>query len=400
MGLLSLTPRRVLVLRRCSVTAGLVLIASGALLSTLLIVPATALADYNRDHCRIKPKTNPQDCITEPADYASRFENRRVQCVDPRLFGVQVNNGTLDDGREGRLYQKEFDLAWTVSHQNLENWLEFRCRFDNDLDVFVAIAGNVGFIGAPLGPNAQGGGFLAEYVVYNGNAFEGPSPVSFEVPTIAFWSQLLEDEYDFIVPLDVQKSLIRDYSNLRFRRSEEYEDQYDYWSVYSKITGCKPAKWDTSMAFATVLQPTGDNPLNKNCSKPTRRALKKIESKVPDQTTKQCLENFREHFPHRASTKKQAAWVRIALDLCFDVNSNNTTVGLGWAPSPNAQLGRRKWKRQTVAEKQTGREFVIPNRKLKGWYPHRTSGPNSNWTSFSVDVPKETVDYTHGFPSR
>ncbi|MFP6640741.1 MAG: hypothetical protein VCC04_10900 [Myxococcota bacterium] len=400
-------------------------VALGALLSILLIVPATALADYDRDHCRVEPETDLQKCITKPHHYVRHWDNGTVQCVHPSLHGSAV--GTLDS-QEGRLHHTSFDLAWVVSHQNLENWLEFRCRYfwrsdKGPADLWAAIADNIGYVGAPLNglfsskdippgfplaasstansndPDTESPVKPGQYVVFKPDAFEDRA--SFQVPTYSFWFQLMEDEYDFIVPLDVQKLIIKEYSKLRFRKRARFNRQYDYWGVYARLTGCTPRRWHgPEYAAWAQIKPDG------NCQL-APHATSGIGQKVhtdPEITTGTCMKNLRENFPRHANTKTQAAWVRIALDFCHDVTSNNTGNGLGWSPFPNAQLGRSKWNRQTVAEKLTAREFVIWNQVLEGWREGKTRG--RGWAVFEFFRESEKaidpthVDYRDGFPSK
>jgi hypothetical protein len=52
------------------------------------------------------------------------------------------------------------------------------------------------------------------------------------------------------------------------------------------------------------------------------------------------------------------------LELCKDASALNTGVGLGFNVMPHP-LNCSRWSRQTVEDKLTGPEFILPNGTLK-----------------------------------
>ena len=73
-------------------------------------------------------------------------------------------------------------------------------------------------------------------------------------------------------------------------------------------------------------------------------------------STVECFENFMSNY----DGVPDAAAFRGLLELCQDANALNTGVGLGYNPMPNPFVCK-PWERQTVAERYTGREFIVPN---------------------------------------
>jgi len=95
------------------------------------------------------------------------------------------------------------------------------------------------------------------------------------------------------------------------------------------------------------------------------------ETKVGDGvSTEKCLDNFKANY----TGPMDAAAFRALIELCQDANALNTGLGLGYNPMPNS-LVCKKWDNQSIADRFTGREYILPNGYLNSKpYPDNASG--------------------------
>jgi hypothetical protein len=293
--------------------------------------------------CQIPPE---EACIETPAEYREFWDSRRVACVDSSLY-VTVPWGY--DGPAGgitgntHLYPEEFSLAWANGSTNLEKYLELRCLYAEDpMKVRVGIGSYVGFPVPISNRNPDAADFPVSIFVYKEDAiqpdgtFFGEPREQIRVPSFETWAFLLERAFGLVFDLDVQKEVVLAYSALPLKKRATRARQPDVVSVFTDLTGCKPEyrKARTAAGGEKVVGFGGP-------------------------TTVECIQNFMAHY----EGTPDAAAFRGLLELCQDANALNTGVGLGYNPMPNPFVCK-PWKRQSMVERYTGREFIVPNGAL------------------------------------
>ena len=154
-----------------------------------------------------------------------------------------------------------------------------------------------------------------------------------------------------------QKEVVLAYSALSLKKRATRARQPDVVSVFTDLTGCKRSRdWAGNPGFP----PTEDL---RGCSPEYRKARTAAGGEkvvgFGGPTTVECIQNFMAHY----EGTPDAAAFRGLLELCQDANALNTGVGLGYNPMPNPFVCK-PWKRQSMVERYTGREFIVPNGAL------------------------------------
>ncbi len=169
-------------------------------------------------------------------------------------------------------------------------------------------------------------------------------PGGSQVPSFETWFRLLDEEFGTsgAYPLAAQVGLAVAYSRLR--------PDEDVVGVFHTVTGCRRA---------ALLR--GQDPApNTGCNKAFLGAIAAAgPSPYTTGQSKSCFRNF----ASRYRGPRNAAAMRGVLYQCQDVGFLNTGVGLGYNTYANPFVCRPA-ARQTVRQKYTGREFIVPNTKF------------------------------------
>ena len=338
---------------------------AACLIGLVLAWPFQADSRSSRaDQCEI---VEAETCVSTPAEYKSAWDRYEVRCVDPSLFvtvpwGYDVaGGGTTDDTH---LYPEEFALAWANGSTNLEKYLELRCRYRQDpIKARVGIGSFIGFPVPIENRNPDAARDPISVFVYTLKALQRndqdftAGDTRLRVPSFETWFQLLEGAMDLRFDLATQKEVVLRYSDIPVFESKPLWRQKDVVRVFTEITGCQRSlNWRKYPGFP----PTSDL---KGCNESylrSREAAGGVKVGPGGPTTQTCLENFK----NRYDGPRDASAFRGLLELCQDANALNTGVGLGYNPMPNPFVCKG-WKNQTVAEKYTGREYVVPNGVLR-----------------------------------
>ncbi|MGW4567322.1 hypothetical protein ACWEN3_34695 [Streptomyces sp. NPDC004561] len=264
-------------------------------------------------------------CISTPAEYRAAWNARQVRCVSPSLFGTTHTRGDTSP------YPSGFRYAWAGSGTNLERYLELRRRYgDQPPKTGVGILSYVGYPGLETWSTPTD---LAVYTV--------PTGVRALVPAFETWFRLLDEQFGETgaFPLAAQRDLVVAYS--RLRRGE------DVVGAFQNVTGCRrdrllqgavpSAAIGCNRSFLGALAAAGPSPYDGG-----------------DSLT--CFAKFRSRY----AGPRDAAALRGALYQCQDAGFLNTGTGLGYNTYANP-LVCAPADRQTVRERYTGREFILPN---------------------------------------
>ena len=315
------------------------------------------------DLCEVPPG---QPCVETPAQYKDFWDRYGVACVDPSLY-VTVPAG-YDDGAGGttgdtHLYPSEFAFAWANGSTNLEKYLEIRCLYQDD--PIKARVGITSFIGFPVpirNGNPDAASLPISVFVYKREALQPDDPAlspgtpRMRVPSFQTWFHLLEEEFDLRFDLETQKEIVLRYSNIPSHRRGRLSKQKDVVQLFTQMTGCKRSRdWKTAPGFPPTEELRG---CNENYRR-AREAAGGVKVGPGGPTTRECFANFQNQY----AGPRDAAAVRGLLELCQDANALNTGLGLGYNPMPNPFVCKR-WGKQTVADRYTGREFIVPNGAL------------------------------------
>ena len=222
------------------------------------------------------------------------------------------------------------------------------------------------YIGFPI-PIASDSGTLPlmSLFVYELDALDPEDPAISEVtdvrvPSFETWFKILEDEFDINFGLEAQKEVVLNYSKLRVEKKRN-----DVISVFTKLTGCKRSKhWKTDADFPPTddLAGCNDSYLRARAAAGGIKVGKPTAAVPNPPTTEECFDEFRTNYVGKYPLNASA--FRAITELCQGVNSFNTGVGLGYNPMPNPFICKR-WHKQSVAERYTGREYIVPNSQLK-----------------------------------
>ena len=265
-------------------------------------------------------------CIATPGEYLTAWNNRQVRCVSPFLFGATHTRGSAAP------YPGGFWYAWAVSSTNLERYLELRRIYgDNPPKVGIGILSYAGF------PGLESYDTPTDLAVYT-------LPRGIQVPSFETWFRVLDQQFgdSGAYPLAAQVGLVVAYSRLR--------PNEDVVGVFHTVTGCRRAallrgrdlspKIGCNKAFLGAIAAAGPSPYTTGESK-------------------SCFRNF----AARYLGPKNAAAMRGVLYQCQDVGFLNTGVGLGYNTYANPFVCKPA-ARQTVRQKYTGREFIVPNTRF------------------------------------
>lgn len=229
------------------------------------------------------------------------------------------------------LYPSGFWYAWGASSTNLERYLVLRKIYGNDpAKVGIGILSYAGFPGLASYDSPTD---LAVYTL--------PRGTQVQVPSFETWFRLLDQEFGDAgaYPLAAQADLVLAYSQLR--------PHEDVVGAFQTVTGCRRA----------ALLAGADPSPKIGCD---RSFLAAIAAAGPSPYTvgesKSCFQNFASKY----RGPKNAAAMRAVLYQCQDVGFLNTGVALGYNTYANPFVCRPAV-RQTVRQKYTGREFVVPN---------------------------------------
>ena len=265
-------------------------------------------------------------CISTPGEYLTAWNERQVRCVSSDLFGTTHTRGSA------ALYPGSFWYAWAGSNTNLERYLIVRRIYgDNPPKVGIGILSYAGF------PGLESYDTPTDLAVYT-------LPRGARVPSFETWFRLLDQEFgdSGAYPLAAQVGLVVAYSRLRMNE--------DVVGVFQTVTGCRRAallsgqdlspKIGCNKAFLGAIAAAGPSPYTTGESK-------------------SCFRNF----ASRYRGPKNAAAMRGVLYQCQDVGFLNTGVGLGYNTYANPFVCKPA-ARQTVRQKYTGREFIVPNTRF------------------------------------
>ncbi|MFJ4931384.1 hypothetical protein [Streptomyces sp. NPDC088736] len=264
-------------------------------------------------------------CISTPHAYRAAWEARQVRCVSPSLFGTTHTRGSASP------YPSGFRYAWAGSSTNLERYLELRRTYgDTPPKVGVGILSYVGYPGLDTWDTPTD---LAVYTL--------PPGVRAQVPAFETWFRLLDEEFGGTAayPLAAQTQLAHRYARLGPRQ--------DAVDAFQAVTGCRrnallsgeevSARIGCDAAFLGALAAAGPSPYG------TGRSTS-------------CFRNF----AVRYKGPRTAAALRGALYQCQDAGFLNTGVGLGYNTYANPFVCKPA-REQSVLQKYTGREFILPN---------------------------------------
>lgn len=321
------------------------------------LLPSLCLAGGVEKACALDPTAA---CLETPEAYEDAWQRKTVGCVAPSLY-TTIPWDYQEGVGEAQLYPEEFEYAWAGGHHNLETFLEIRCRYREDpAKVRVAIESYVGFP-VPIrnwAPEAAASA-LPIFVYTLGSVTPDDEGRSAEVtvPSLAAWVHILDQEFGLTFGLGAQQEVVTRYASLRaFARRAPLRQRDPVWA-FTALTGCKRSPdWRLAPGFPPTESLAG-------CSDRYRRvraAAGGVKVGPGGPTTRACFQNFAAD----ASVPRDATALRALLELCQDASALNTGVGLGYNAMPNP-LSCKRWARQTVAEKFTGPEFILPNGTLK-----------------------------------
>lgn len=293
-----------------------------AIATFVLALAATGTAPSDSMRAAAQTKAG---CIATPDEYLTAWNNRQVRCVSPFLFGTTHTRGTTT------IYPSGFWYAWAGSNTNLERYLVLRRLYGDDPPkVGIGILSYAGFPGLESYDTPTD---LAVYTV--------PHGTQARVPSFETWFRLLDEEFGDTgaYPLVAQVDLVLAYSRLR--------PNEDVVGAFQTVTGCRQAallsgqdlspKIGCNRAFLGAIAAAGPSPYD-------------------DGESKSCFQNF----ATRYRGPNNAAAMRGLLYQCQDLGFLNTGAGLGYNTYANPFVCKPAAK-QTVRQKYTGREFILPN---------------------------------------
>jgi len=267
------------------------------------------------------------------------------------------------DGEPGdtHLYPAEFEFAWAGGHRDLEAFLEIRCRYEEDpAKVRVGIESFVGF---PVGIRNDDAGFASAPLpmfVYTLDSVVPDVPgkvIRVTVPTFSAWVHLLAQEFGLTFEVGAQREVVVRYASLAAFARKPPRKQRDPVRAFTDLTGCKRSRdWQRSPGFPPTETLRGCS----DAYRTARAAAGGVKVGPGGPRTRECFETFAAD----STVPRDAVALRAVLELCQDVSALNTGLGLGYNAMPHPLVCKR-WGRQTVAEKFTGPEFILPNGTLR-----------------------------------
>jgi hypothetical protein len=274
------------------------------------------------------------DCISTASEYQKAWNSREERCVAPTLFATV--HGTTNDA----LYPDGFLYAWASSNFGLESYLTINKRYHSEpAKVGLGVLSFIGFPGLETWNNPS------ELAVYS---LSDDVPVG--VPSFEFWFRLFDEQSNGSVdfPSASQTDLAYVYSTLS---SFDPEINEDVVGAFEQVTGCSrtallagkqpTAKIGCNAEFTGALAAAGDSPYTAGAK------------------TISCIRDFDAKY----KGTRGAAALRAVLMNCQDAGFLNTGVGVEYNTYPNP-LRCGSAKQQTVRQRYTGQEFVLPNQRF------------------------------------
>ncbi|WP_225808581.1 hypothetical protein [Streptomyces spinosus] len=303
-----------------------------AVLAACLLVLAGAPGAFA--HARGHATVSGRRCIATPAEYRAAWNARQVRCVSPALFATTHTRGDTS------LYPRGFWYAWAGSDTNLERYLELRKRYGGrPPKVGIGVLSYVGYPGLDTWSVPTD---LAVYTL--------PPGVRALVPSFETWFRVLDERFGHTsaYPLAAQRDLVVAYSRLRGDK--------DVVGAFQQVTGCRRTELLAGAAPSAAI----------GCNRSFLGALAAAgPSPYEGGDSKACFANFQSRY--RGS--RDAAALRGALYQCQDAGFLNTGVGLGYNTYANPFVCEPA-ARQSVRERYTGREFILPNTRLSALPEH------------------------------
>ena len=325
-------------------------------------VDSTRLATSQDAHsCTPDPAA---DCLLTPAAYQDAWRQHTVACVDPSLYTTIPWDYQPDVGSgigETHLYPEEFAYAWAGGHRNLETFLEIRCRYqENPAKVRVGIESYVGFPVPVRNRDSRAAAQPLPMFIYTLDAVvpDEPSQIArVTVPSFSAWVHILDQDFGLKFELEAQQEVVMRYASLSAFVRKRSRKQLDPVRAFTQLTGCKRSRdWQMVPGFPPTESQRG-------CSSSyrlARAAAGGLKVGPGGPRTRECFEKFAAD----PTAPRDGTALRAVLELCQDASALNTGVGLGYNAMPHPLVCKR-WARQTVAEKITGPEFILPNGTLK-----------------------------------
>ncbi|MEU6238611.1 hypothetical protein [Kitasatospora sp. NPDC047058] len=292
------------------------------LVSCLLVLAGAPTAFPDGGGNRARPAGG---CLATPSAYRAAWQAREVRCVSPSLFGTTHTRG------DASIYPSGFQRAWAGSNTDLERYLELRRQYgDNPPKVGIGILSYVGYPGLENWTTPTD---LAVYTL--------PPGRQAAVPSFETWFRLLDEQFPDTqaYPLSAQTDLVLAYSRLG-------QDE-DVVGAFEKVTGCRrdqllkgappSAAIGCNRSFLDTLAAVGPSPYDGGNSVT-------------------CFQNFAAVY----RGPRDAAALRGVLYQCQDAGFLNTGTGLGYNTYANPFVCRPA-DQQSVRDRYTGREFVLPN---------------------------------------
>jgi hypothetical protein len=273
-------------------------------------------------------------CIATPQEYLTAWNNRQIRCVSPFLFGTTHTRGSATP------YPSGFWYAWAVSSTNLARYLVLRRIYGgNPPKVGIGILSYAGFPGLESFDTPTD---LAVYTL--------PRGARAQVPSFETWFRLLDQEFGDTgaYPLAAQVGLVVAYSRLR--------PDEDVVGAFQTVTGCRQAALLSGQDLSPEI----------GCNRAFLGAMAAAgPSPYATGESKSCFQNF----ASRYRGPRNAAAMRGVLYQCQDAGFLNTGVGLGYNTYANPFVCKPAAK-QTVLQRYTGREFIVPNMPLSDLPSH------------------------------
>ena len=352
--------------------------------SILLVMLAATLLAACGDSVNLQPTR--EDCtetIDTPKQYADAMKEFRAPpeyCISPELFITALQGGS-------RLYPETFDYAWANSSTNAHRYLQLNERWGQSGDgptLIKMLTGIQSFIGFGVTitdpPNEWNPGLQSMQIA----VYTLPKKVQAQVPAFENWARIAEIDYGIVVDPALGKLMIEPYTTMR-------EDQ-SVVDVFTNMTGCAgegvypyrnwPIAYDPKVVDGVLYSDPPDS-----CLPEVRAAMEaastcKVGSSLNgvscETTSEECFIGFRDRYysPKLGNLRPQdgneelLGPLRAALSYCQDANPFNTGVGLGFNTAANP-FSRKPWAEQTVSDRYTGREFIVPNLRLKDLGSHK-----------------------------
>ncbi|MDG1401001.1 MAG: hypothetical protein P8R45_09690 [Candidatus Binatia bacterium] len=334
----------------------------------------------------VTPWLDRADCpetINTPKQYAAAVKEFRAPpefCISPELFTTSLQGGS-------RLYPEDFDYAWANSSTNAHRYLELNKRWGQSGDgptlikMLTAIQSFIGFgITAPSSPDDWHPGSQSMQIA----VYTLPKKIKAQVPAFENWARIAEIDYDIVVPAELGEMMIEPYTTMRPGQSVV--------DVFTDLTGCDgegtypyrswPIVYDMQVrdgVLFTIPSNTCDPEVRAAMLAGSTCKVGSSNGTVDCETTsEECFIGFRDRYYSQRignlrpqdTLEDLLGPLRAAISYCQDANPFNTGVGLGFNTAANP-FSRKPWAEQTVSDRYTGREFIVPNLRLKDLPSHK-----------------------------